>query len=188
MIQGQPLNAYQLTSQGKCTSAASGGPSGTGTAIEDGTCTWKYLSTVDYISFTGWAFDNQRWKKGTTYHFFDYVTSGSPLRAYALADDNCTSSCSAHWKSWAALPSSPAVTFATSDGCHWTYVADILYSSERSYIPTVTLTSSKSPATIQMKANYEARLWNDRVYTAGENGERLAIDLVGPHGKRPRRW
>ena len=83
---GQPLSAYQLTSSGNACSAASGGPSGTGTAIEDGTCTWKYLSAVDYTSLTGWAFDSPQWKKGTTYHFFDYVTSGSPLRAYALSD------------------------------------------------------------------------------------------------------
>jgi hypothetical protein len=172
---GQPLSAYQLTSPRKCISAASGGPSGTGTAIEDGTCTWKYLSTVDYISLTGWAFDNQQWKKGT-YHFFDYVTSGSPARAYALADDNCMSS-TAPIENPGGQVSSPPVKFATNDGCHWYYMADILYSSGRSYVPTVTLTSSKSSATIQMKANYEAKLWNDRVYMAGENGERSPIVL-----------
>ncbi len=173
---GQPLSAYQLTSSGKCTSAASGGPSGTGTAIEDGTCTWKYLSAVDYTSLTGWAFDSPQWKKGTTYHFFDYVTSGSPLRAYALSDDNCTSSVPPTANPGGHV-ASPPVTFATSDGCHWYYMADILYTSERSYIPTVTFTSSKSAATIQMKANYEVRLWNDRVYMAGENGERSPIVL-----------
>jgi hypothetical protein len=104
------------------------------------------------------------------------VTSGSPLRAYALTDDNCASSV-APIENPGGRASGPAVTFATSDGCHWNYVADILYSSERSYIPTVTLTSSNSPATIQMKANYEANLWNDRVYKAGENGERVPIIL-----------
>jgi hypothetical protein len=173
---GQPLSAYQLTSSEKCTSGASGGPSGTGTAVEDGTCTWKYLSTVDYISITGWALDSPRWKKGTTYHFYDYVTSGSPRRTYALTDDDCTSSV-APIENPGGRAIGPSVTFATSDGCHWNYVADILYSSERSYMPTVTLTSSKSPATIQMRANYEARLWNDRVYKAGENGERAPISL-----------
>src|SRR5690348_10738811 len=50
---GAELNAYQLTSAGTCTSAPGGnGPSGTGSAITDGTCTWKYLSGVDYVTFS----------------------------------------------------------------------------------------------------------------------------------------
>ena len=56
---GQTLDAYQLVSTGSCTSASSGGPGGTGSSIKDGTCTWKYLSNVDYISISGWAFDNR---------------------------------------------------------------------------------------------------------------------------------
>ncbi|MGH7120213.1 MAG: hypothetical protein ACREFP_14695 [Acetobacteraceae bacterium] len=182
---GQPLNAYQLTSSGRCTSGVSGGPTETGTAIADGTCTWKYVSTVDYISITGWAFDNRRWETGTTYHFFDYVTSGSPLRAYALADDSCTSTVPPAGNPGGHV-STPPTKITMSDGCHWYYMADILYSSERSYIPTVTMTSSKSPATIHMKANYEAELWNDRPYIAGEHGERAPIILtdheVNRHG------
>ena len=65
IIPVRPLDAYQLISTGTCTSASSGGPSGTGASIKDGTCTWKYLSNVDYISITGWAFDNRPWKSGT---------------------------------------------------------------------------------------------------------------------------
>ena len=177
IIRDQPLNAYQLTSSGKCTSAPGGGPSGTGAAIKDGTCTWKYLSTVDYISITGWSLDSQHWKKGTTYHFADQVTSDSPLRAYELADDSCTSTASPAGN----LTAPPALSlpkFVTSDGCHWSYLGDISYSSGKSYNPTVTLTNSKSPATIQMKANYEAMLWNDREYVAGENGENSLIDVA----------
>ena len=88
---GQTLGAYQLTSTGNCTSASSGGPGGNGSSIQDGTCTWKYLSNVDYISITGWAFDNRPWKGGTLYHLIDYVVSDSPLRAYVLTGDSCTS-------------------------------------------------------------------------------------------------
>lgn len=41
-------NAYYCTSTG--TSAASGGPSGTGTGIVDGTCVWKYITNGLYAS------------------------------------------------------------------------------------------------------------------------------------------
>ncbi|MGH7058244.1 MAG: hypothetical protein ACREFZ_10265, partial [Acetobacteraceae bacterium] len=50
---GLPLDAYQLVSTGPCLSAPGGGPQGRGASIRDGTCTWKYLSAVDYISITG---------------------------------------------------------------------------------------------------------------------------------------
>lgn len=194
---GQPLNAYQLTSPGHCTSAASGGPSGTGTAIKDGTCTWKYLSRVDYISITGWAFDSPRWEKGKTYHRFDFVTYGSPLRAYTLAGRSCVSVVppsgggTAFPKAWHDLgkvlqkvglseQDRGEAQTVTEGGCHWKYTADILYSSERSYIPTVKFPGPRNVATIQMHANYEAILWNDREYIAGKNGEHLPI-VLGNH-------
>jgi hypothetical protein len=50
---GQALDAYQLTSTGTCTCASGGGPRGTEASIKDGTCTWKYLSHIDYISISG---------------------------------------------------------------------------------------------------------------------------------------
>jgi hypothetical protein len=174
---GRTLDAYQLASTGTCTSASRGGPTGTGVAIQDGTCMWKYLSRVDYISLTGWAFDSRPWKKGMTYHYFDHVTSGSPLRAYALAGDGCTSTVAPSGRTGSG-DGTTGLKFRTSDGCDWYYMADILYSSGRSFIPTVTFTSAKSPATIQMKANYEAMLWNDREYVAGQNGERSPISLL----------
>ena len=167
---GRMLDAYQLTSTGTCTSASRDGPRGTGAAIKDGTCTWKYLSRVDYISLTGWAFDNRRWKKGTTYHYFDYVTSGAPLRAYALANDSCSSTVAP-----TGTGSDAKSIVVTSDGCHWQYQADIIYSSKKSYIPTETSTHRNSPPTIMIDANYEARLWNDREYVAGQNGEASPI-------------
>jgi hypothetical protein len=165
---GQTLNAYQLTSTGTCTSVSGGGPRGTEASIKDGTCTWKYLSNVDYISITGWAFDNRPWKHGTIHNYFDYVTSGSPLRAYALEDNSCTSTV-------APTGTGTNSKVVTSDGCHWQYQADILYTSAKSYIPTETSTNSNGPMTVMLQANYEARLWNDREYVAGENGEASPI-------------
>lgn len=32
------------------TAAAAGGPSGTGSSIADGSCTWRYLAAVDYTT------------------------------------------------------------------------------------------------------------------------------------------
>jgi hypothetical protein len=169
---GQPLNAYQLTSAGSCTSAANGGPAGTGANITDGTCTWKYLSPVDYISITGWTFDNRTWKSGTAYLYGDYVVTGSPLRAYEQTNPTgCTSAVAP-----TGTASGSAAVLATSDGCQWKYWADILYSSGKSYIPTERyLIPSKLTATYEMKANHEAQLWNDREYVAGQNGEAVPI-------------
>lgn len=167
---GQTLDAYQLISTGRCTSASSGGPSGTGSSIKDGNCTWKYLSTVDYMSITGWAFDNRPWKSGTLYHFHDYVTSDLPLRAYALEGDSCTSAVAP-----IGTGSSTKSMVVTSDGCQWQYQAEITYTSGKSYVPTETFTSDKNTATLMLHANYEAQLWNDREYVAGQNGEASPI-------------
>ena len=167
---GQTLEAFQLISRGVCTSGSRGGPHGTGSAIEDGTCTWKYLSEVDYISITGWAFDNRPWKSGTLYSYREYVTSDSTLRTYALQDNSCRSTAAP-----TGIGSGANSVVVTSDGCHWQYQADIVYSSEKSHIPTETSTGYNAPATIMLHANYEARLWNDREYVAGQNGEASPI-------------
>jgi hypothetical protein len=163
-IPGEALNAYQLVSAGTCTSASSGGPSGPGSSIKDGTCTWKYLSNVDYISITGWAYDNRPWKSGTVYTFLDYVTTGSPLRTYALLDNSCTSTV-------APTGNDLKSKVVTSDGCQWQYKADIIYTSRKSFIPTETATTGNSPMLLMLQGNYEAQLWNDREYVAGQNGD-----------------
>ena len=169
---GQSLDAYQLTSDGSCTSARSGGPTGTGANIADGTCTWKHLSAVDYISITGWAFDNKPWKSGTAYLYGDYVVNASPLRAYELVNPTgCTSTVAP-----TGTASGSGLAFTTSDGCQWKYWADVLYSSGKSYIPTQRyLTPAKLEATYQAKGNHAAQLWNDREYVAGQNGEAVPI-------------
>jgi hypothetical protein len=171
---GEALNAYQLTSTGTCTSGDRGGPRSTDDNIIDGTCTWRYLSHVDYISITGWAFDNQHWKRDTAYLYGDYIVSGSPLRAYEQVNSaGCRSVIGP-----TGTASGSGTTFPTTDGCQWRYWADVLYSSEKSYIPTQRyLTPGKLTATDQMKANYEAEIWNDREYVAGKNGEATPIRL-----------
>ena len=175
---GEPLKAYQLTSPGTCTSATSGGPSGVGTAIADGTCTWKYLSAVDYISITGWANDNKPWTAGR-HLYFDIVTSDSPLRAYGLSDDSCSSTVAPTGKGVRQSngPYNSSFMVTTSDGCHWIYQGDILYTSRVSYIPTIACTSVNAGCVIQMAANYKALLWNDREYVAGQNGENPGIGM-----------
>jgi hypothetical protein len=180
---GRTLAAYQLTSAGTCVSAPSGGPTGSGLSIRDGTCTWKYLSPVDYVSITGWAFDNRRWQDGTTYTYFDVVTSGSPLRAYGLADKSCRSTSAPRGTGTHGSYDGLSVV-SMDDGCRWYYLADILYSSDRSFIPTVQATVQDGAATVQATARYEAQLWNDREYVAGQNGERDPIVVTG-HGVPP---
>jgi hypothetical protein len=113
----ETLNAYQLVSTGSCTSASSGGgPSGTGSSISDGTCTWEYLSGVDYISLTGWAADAPAWVSGTTYTFYSFVDSGSPLTSYYLTNAGCVST---------VAPTAGTL----ADGCTWAELATITYTS-----------------------------------------------------------
>jgi hypothetical protein len=161
---GSALNAYELTSGGSCTSAASGGPSGTGSSISDGDCTWKYLSGVDYISITGWAYDVQKWA-AASYLYRARVTSDAPLRSYVLLSDSCTST----------IAPSGTGSGVLGDGCQWQYQADITYSSQVAYIPPQTYTGPPSGGTItaiyNMTQNYTANLWNDRPYTGGLLGE-----------------
>lgn len=46
-------NVYQVITTG--TSAASGGPSGTSSSIQDNSVFWQFLSSYDYSSLTSWA-------------------------------------------------------------------------------------------------------------------------------------
>lgn len=46
-------NAYELISAGGISGAT--GPTGTGSSISDGTCTWKFLVTPDFTSFSSWT-------------------------------------------------------------------------------------------------------------------------------------
>lgn len=175
-VPGQPLAAYQLASASTCTSGKIE-PAGTGDAIQDGTCTWRYLSATDYVTLTGWMYDNQAWVRGTTYHFFDIATAGSPLRVYALTDNSCASTVAPAGNGFRVSSDWLRHITPGADGCHWDYLADILYTSRKSYIPTGTFTSSTSIGTIQMKVDADADLWNDREYIAGENGEMSPIVL-----------
>lgn len=169
----QPLYAYQLISTGSCVSAQIGGPTGTAAAIQDGSCTWKYLSGVDYVSLTGWAFDNTPWQP-QTYFFGDNIVSDAPLRSYRLANPaGCASAVAP-----AGTGRGMGATITLSDGCQWTYWADVIYTSGVSHIPTQTYhDNSQSKATQHLAANYQASLWNDREYIAGQNGESAPIIL-----------
>jgi len=171
---GQMLSAYQLISTGTCTSSVSGGPTGSGSAIRDGTCTWRYLSPVDYISITGWSHDAPTWKSGS-YRFRTWVTSDTPLRSYTVDSlHGCTSTVT---PTGTATPANPV--FTTSDGCQWRYVSDVLYTSRRSYIPAQQLPDPPGSGLglYNMKANYEGDVWNDREYVDGKNGELKTITL-----------
>ena len=175
---GKRLDAYQLISHGSCVSGRSEGPAGTGSDIADGTCRWKYLSRVDYISITGWAFDNRHWESGTAYRYGDYVVSDSPLRAYEqVRGAGCTSTVAP-----TGTANGSGSAFTTSDGCQWKYWADVIYSSGRSYIPTQRYAPGSTSSRIdELTANHQADLWNDREYVAGRHGEAVPIRLQAHH-------
>ena len=171
---GQLLNAYQLISAGTCVSGPTG-PAGIGSSIRDGSCIWRYLSRVDYITLSGWSYDAVAWKQGQ-YSFRDYVTSDTPLRSYTIESKGvCASTVPP-----TGTGSNSNRVFKTSDGCEWRYVGDVIYTSRRSYIPTEKLPpSGNGPGTYTMDANHQADLWNDREYLAGSNGESAVIRLAG---------
>jgi hypothetical protein len=125
---GSALNAYQLTSVGTCTSAAAGsGPSSSDSSIADGTCTWKYLSGVDYVSITGWALDNgSLWTSGTDYGVRHVVNAGVNADVYQQQVAGCHST---------VKPTGTAAEITTSDGCIWNYVGTIYYTSRTKSMP-----------------------------------------------------
>ena len=169
-VPGSALNAYELTS-GSCRSASSGGPSGTGASISDGTCTWKYLSGVDYLSVSAWNFDGPVWS-AKTYSYGDYVTTniGGHLRSYSLAGASgyafCTSSVAPSGTGWGSGDWGLGIV-TTADGCKWQYMADLVYSSQVSYIPALSYVNNRFGVTAHMDRPYTAALWNDAEYVAG---------------------
>lgn len=172
---GQVLGAYQLTS-GSCTSGTTM-PTGVAASIQDGSCTWKYLSPTDYISITGWASDNQPWV-AATYGYHDVVVSDTPLRAYMQISATCPST---------IRPIGIGTTYSAdgdgnslgvgADGCQWVHIADVLYTSGKSYIPTQTYNLAENLATVHVLATYTGLLWNDQEYIAGQNGEKSPIEI-----------
>jgi hypothetical protein len=185
----QPLNAYQLdvSSPVPCTSASSGsGPSGTGTLIADGTCKWNYVSVVDYVTLTGWQFDNVPWAAGKFYPFGTVVTSDTPLRAYGQNAAFCVSaSGSAPTGSTGttipASPPAPAPEWESglkytvyADGCQWVPLELITYTSGRNPpMPVQHFFPSTSTAGFtQLNTAYVGELWNDRIYQPGALSEK----------------
>jgi hypothetical protein len=171
-VPGSHLNSYQLvgpsTPGATCVSAVSGGPSGTGAAITDGTCIWKYVSGVDYISITGWAFDAPScaslFAAGVVY-YHDHCVSGSPLRAYWNTDLTTPAG-----ETCKTPPTGTGTAIAPGDGCTWAVLADIAYSSQRSYMPVQRyLSGYKAAPTVQLTHPYTGNLWNDAVYSPTEN-------------------
>ena len=188
-VPGSALNAYELIS-GACTSANTigAGPTGTGSSISDGGCTWKYLSPVDYITLSGALNDGPPWVSGTTYTFGNYVTTnvGGVLRAYKLDQDsaqapvNTTTGFCTSTVAPSGTGTGPGFPFNLSplaplaDGCQWIYLSDVIYSSQRAPIPVVSWVNEccVSPGQSgRFKVNYHGPytidLWNDAEYLAG---------------------
>ena len=166
---GNPLSAYELVgaaSGQSCVSGPGPGPVGTEQTIRDGDCIWKYNSPVDYITITAWAFDDDAWAPGTHSLYQDYVVGDTPLRAYR-AKAPCVSG-----------DREPTGTGRdiNDGGCLWDYMAEIGYWSRAHHIPKQRYVAGpNSAATLEMASHYEAILWDDRPYVAGQNGEKDPI-------------
>ena len=134
---GLTLNNYQLISGGTCVSASSGGPTGTGSSISDGTCTWKYVSGVDYITFTGWALDTgTAWASGTDYSNLQMVYTGANSSVYQIGlDGPGTPSVELAGCHSTVQPTGTSLNVATGDGCIWSYVGQIGYTSNAHPMP-----------------------------------------------------
>lgn len=109
---GAALNNYVLTS-GNCTSGASQPAWNTNSSIPipDNTCTWKYVGPVDYVTITGWGFDNGKiWASGN-YGYLDVVHTTDPgLPVFQLLNSGCNSTVK-------PTPANGSTTL--SDGCYW---------------------------------------------------------------------
>lgn len=179
-VPGALLRAYELTS-GSCTSASSGGPTGTSASITDGTCTWKYLSGVDYITVSGWAIDAPVWVSGKTYAYYEFMTivDGGILKSYLLDGTDANAFCTS-----TVAPTgtgSPGGFWSTgsqqtADGCFWDYLGDVTYSSQASSMPVQTYSETQG-AISHIDRPYTGVIWNDAEYVAGSGGERSPITL-----------
>src|SRR5262249_9685313 len=86
-------------------------------------------------------------------------------------------------------PSGTSTNFTTSDGCAWSFIADIKYSSQRAPIPHMTWVNKEcGTSTTQgcwksnLHSDYHIRFWNGAEYLAGSGGEAATIAFVNHQG------
>lgn len=178
------LKAYKLaaSSPSPCTSDTTQSTSwGTGLAIPDGTCKWDYLSDTDYITITGWGNDAPRWA-ARQYGYRETVTApnasgiltlyrndnatGCPGTATAPTANACGYAVAGNCNSTVSPP-----TVTVGDGCTWTELRPVIYSSGPGKHPPHQQWNSATSWQRMYFQSYQADLWNDRTYTLGSNGE-----------------
>jgi hypothetical protein len=137
---GLALNNYELLDPGSgegstCTSVS--GPTGTGSNITDGgTCHWKYIGPVDYVTFTGFGFDNGSvWATGTDYGFLDVThTTDTNLPVFQQLSPGCHST---------IKPTTSNVSTQLTDGCYWLgTMASLPLSTSQVYLTYTSNTAS----------------------------------------------
>ena len=117
---------YKVTSA-SCTSASSGsGPSGTGSSISDGTCTWKYLSDIDYTSISLWLQNGipaneypPDWQANTVYNKYDFVYTMQGANYLLYYANSTGTSCATG--SGPAGTTNPVNDCGGVGGLNWTY-------------------------------------------------------------------
>lgn len=169
------LDDFQLVSAGG--GASTTGPTNSNCAVS---CTladgysWKYVSSVDYITITGWSFDGPTCAAlvaASKVFYHDLCTSDSaPLRSYWISD-NVTSA----GETCSAGPTGTG-NGISAGGCTWDYLADITYTSQTGWIPVQRFYGGfDTIATVIQSNSYAAEIYNDTTYipTVTEKG--------GPH-------
>lgn len=152
---GSRLDDFQLVTAGGGTSTT--GPTNSNCAV---TCTladgysWKYVSGVDYITLTGFFYDAPScaslFGAGVVY-WGDLCTNDSPLRAYWLKDLTTSSG-----ETCSIPPTGTGGTITPGDGCTWSFIMPVTYSSRASYIPVKRYVNGCDPSVAPHCANCPA--------------------------------
>lgn len=166
---GSALNNYQLTSPSTpgttCVSAGSGGPSGTGAGISDGTCTWNYVGPVDYVFLGDAINDAPAWVTGTVYQRQIVKNGSNTYQANLTCNSNVTCECTS--------TVAPTGAGSPGDGCTWTAaVWTVQYASASATgLSGQVVTNASYPAShLTQVGAPQINLWNDREYSRA-NGE-----------------
>ena len=137
---------------------------------------------ADYVSLTGWSYDAPAWSSGVKYIFGSRVTFGSPLRSFQLMDVGGDKQCGAHrndnhtFSSTNTKPDDAGgrLRLVVFSG-RALFFGTLLYSHTGVFECKSGYESGRARK-IAMVTNYEALLWNDREYVAGDNGEKYPMD------------
>jgi hypothetical protein len=147
-------------------------PAGWGSAstVTDGGVTWALLAVVDYVTFTGFACDeNRTWAQSTTYTLLAVVINAGHCYN-SISDPDCVSSGSGGGPTGTTFNS-----FITDGTCQWNYQGDVTYTSGAHRLPHQLSILGTARYQMQYADNYVVNLiyggTQRQSYKPGANGE-----------------